>query len=99
MARSKAPGGRNRGKQSGASAQVVEATAGETTAAPRRKTSPAQFFSQVRAEARKITWPSRKETWVTSVMVFIMVALAALFFWVVDLILSAGFQQIISFGR
>jgi preprotein translocase subunit SecE len=51
---------------------------------PKKKTSPAQFLKEVRAEARKITWTSRKETWITSVMVAIMVALAALFFWGTD---------------
>ena len=52
--------------------------------APKRKTNVVQFFREVRAEARKITWTSRRETWITSVMVAIMVALASLFFAVVD---------------
>ena len=47
-----------------------------------------KFFREVRAEARKITWTSRSETWITSVMVAIMVVLAALFFWIVNSILS-----------
>ena len=51
---------------------------------PKRKTTPAQFAAEVRAEARKISWPSWKETWITSVMVFLMVALTALFFLVID---------------
>lgn len=67
--------------------------------APKKRTSPAQFFSQVRAEGRKITWPSRKETWITSVMVFIMVAIAALFFFVVDLVMALGASQLIQLGR
>ncbi len=45
-----------------------------------------KFFREVRAEARKITWTSRSETWITSVMVAIMVVLAALFFWGVNTI-------------
>lgn len=53
-------------------------------AAPKKKTNPAQFFREVRAEARKITWTTRKETWITSVMVGIMVVLAATFFSLVD---------------
>ena len=53
-------------------------------AAPKKKTSPGQFFREVRAEARKITWTTRKETWITSVMVGIMVVLAAIFFSLVD---------------
>ena len=48
------------------------------------RTNPVVFFNQVRAEARKITWPSRKETWITSAMVLIMVVVATLFFAVVD---------------
>ena len=50
------------------------------------------------AEGRKIVWPSRKETWITSVMVFIMVLIAALFFWVVDTGLGFAFQRIIALG-
>ncbi|HQT55280.1 MAG: preprotein translocase subunit SecE [Phenylobacterium sp.] len=53
-------------------------------AAPKKKTSPGQFFREVRAEGRKITWTTRKETWITSVMVGIMVVLAAIFFSLVD---------------
>jgi preprotein translocase subunit SecE len=46
--------------------------------------NPVQFSREVRAEARKITWTSWKETWVTSVMVFIMVVVTAIFFLLVD---------------
>ena len=59
------------------------AVAADTTT-PKKRTSIPQFISQVRAEGRKIVWPSRKETWITSVMVFIMVAVATIFFFVVD---------------
>ena len=68
------------------------------TPAPKKKVSPGQFFSQVRAEGRKIVWPSRKETWITSVMVFIMVLIASAFFWIVDTGLGFAFRAIISFG-
>ena len=67
--------------------------------APKKKTSPAQFAREVRAEARKITWTSRKETWITSVMVAIMVLLAAGFFWVVDLGLSFGVSQVLKLAN
>lgn len=67
--------------------------------APKKRVSPMQFLNEVRAEGRKITWPSRKETWITSVMVFIMVALAALFFWAVDLLMALGASQLIEIGR
>jgi preprotein translocase subunit SecE len=52
------------------------------------KTSPIEFFRQVRQEANKVTWPSRKETLVTGAMVFLMVAITGTFFLVVDQILS-----------
>jgi preprotein translocase subunit SecE len=59
----------------------------------RKKTSPTQFVQEVRAEARKITWTSRRETWITSVMVFIMVLITAAFFASVDGILHFGVAQ------
>jgi preprotein translocase subunit SecE len=70
------------------SAQMAKTTgpnAVQTPVAPARpRTSPAQFWNEVRAEARKITWTSWKETWITSVMVGIMVVITAIFFMVVD---------------
>ena len=63
--------------------------------APKKKTSVGQFVREVRAEARKITWTSRKETWITSVMVAIMVLLAAAFFWIVNTLISLGITQIL----
>ena len=52
--------------------------------APQKRASPGEFLAQVRDEARKVTWPSRKETTITTVMVFVMVVVASLFFTVVD---------------
>ena len=63
------------------------------------KTSPGQFINQVKDEARKIVWPSRKETWITSVMVFIMVLIAAIFFWVVDTGLGFASRFILGLGQ
>lgn len=60
------------------------------------KTKPAEFARQVRQETSKVTWPSRKETTVTTVMVFIFVVLAALFFLFVDWILSSGVKFLLS---
>ena len=54
------------------------------------KTSPARFVQEVRQEIRKVTWPTRKETLVSTAMVFVMVAIAALFFFAVDQLLSLG---------
>ena len=79
-------------------AAVVQGTAVEAEA-PKKRTNPVQFINQVRAEGRKITWPSRKETWITSVMVFIMVALAAVFFWIVDFSLSWLLGIVLNLGQ
>jgi preprotein translocase subunit SecE len=62
------------------------------------KTSPGEFIQQVRQEIAKVTWPSRKETTVTTGMVFLMVVLIALFFFFVDQILSFGVRIILGFG-
>ena len=62
------------------------------------KTSPAQFVQEVRQEVAKVTWPSRKETMVSTAMVFAMVILASLFFFVVDEILGLGMRLIFGIG-
>jgi preprotein translocase subunit SecE len=62
------------------------------------KTSPAEFFRQVRQEVSRVTWPTRKETGVTTAMVFVMVVIAALFFFVVDQILSHSLRLILGLG-
>ena len=58
-----------------------------------------RFSREVRAEGRKITWTSRKETWITSVMVAIMVLLASGFFFVVDWALSFGVTQVLKLAN
>jgi preprotein translocase subunit SecE len=65
---------------------------------PKKRVSILQFFREVRAEARKISWTSRRETWITSVMVFIMILVTAFFFVVVDLGLRALMQFILKLG-
>jgi preprotein translocase subunit SecE len=62
------------------------------------KTNPFEFLSQVRSEAAKVTWPTRKETMVTTAMVFVMVVLACLFFLVVDQVLSYGVRLVLGVG-
>ncbi len=59
------------------------------------KTSPAEFVRQVRQETSKVVWPTIKETWVTTLMVFVMSAFMALFFLGVDQILSYGIKLIL----
>ena len=48
------------------------------------KISPFKFLQEVRAEADKVTWPTRRETLITTIMVFVMVALASVLFLVAD---------------
>jgi preprotein translocase subunit SecE len=62
------------------------------------KTTPAQFFQQVRTEVGKVTWPSRRETVITTGMVFAMSILAAIFFLLVDLVLSRLVSALLGFG-
>ena len=57
--------------------------------------SPVEFFRQVRTEVSKVTWPTRKETTLTTTMVFVMVIVVSLFFLVVDYILGAGVSYIL----
>ena len=61
-------------------------------------TNPFQFMQEVRQETKKVVWPSRRETIITTVMVFIMVLLASAFFFVVDFGLSAISQRILAIG-
>ncbi|MDJ0858045.1 MAG: preprotein translocase subunit SecE [Dinoroseobacter sp.] len=60
-------------------------------------TNPLQFLQQVRAEVSKVTWPTRREVMLTSVMVFIMALLTAIFFFFVDWIIRTGLQAVLGF--
>ena len=62
------------------------------------KTSPAEFVRQVRQEVSRVTWPTRKEVAVTTIMVFIMVTVLSIFFLLVDRVLSFGVRQILGLG-
>lgn len=61
--------------------------------------NPFQFIQEVRQEVAKVTWPSRKELWVTTVAVLVMVTLASLFFLLVDQMLGILVSYMLSFGR
>ena len=67
--------------------------------ASRRRVSPMQFLQEVRREMSKVTWPSWKETWLTTMMVFIMVGLTMVFFFMVDLVLQYGEYLLIGARR
>jgi len=59
------------------------------------KTTPLQFIQQVRTEVSKVVWPSRREVMLTTIMVFIMAALTATFFSLVDLAIRTGLRLIL----
>lgn len=59
------------------------------------KTNPFEFLQQVREEGAKVSWPTRRETMISTVMVFIMVAVASIFFLAVDAVLHRGVQWLL----
>ena len=64
----------------------------------KKKTNPAQFVRQVRQEMQKVTWPEKKDTFISSAIVIILVILFSLFFLVTDQIWSKGLRWIIETG-
>ena len=58
--------------------------------------NPVQFIQQVRAEVSKIVWPTRREVLLTTVMVFIMASLTAVFFALVDVIIRFGLTSVLA---
>jgi preprotein translocase subunit SecE len=60
------------------------------------RTNPVQFIQQVRAEVGKVVWPTRREVTLTTIMVFIMAAVMALFFTLVDMIIRFGLEGVLS---
>ena len=61
------------------------------------RTNPLQFMQQVRAEVSKVVWPNRRETTITTVMVFIMAAIFAIFFFGVDQIVKFALTTVLDF--
>ena len=59
-------------------------------------TNPFQFIQQVRSEVSKITWPTRREVLLTTIMVFVMSAIAAVIFALVDLLIRSGIQSVLN---
>jgi preprotein translocase subunit SecE len=95
----KTPTMQNKGAARPSGANKPLATAPAVATAPKKPINPAVFVAEVRAEARKITWTSWKETWITSVMVLIMVIVTSLFLRVVDFGLGAVIQQILKLAN
>jgi len=62
------------------------------------KTNPVEFLQEVRQETSKVTWPTRKETGLSTIMVFLFVFLASIFFLIVDQILQIGVKFVFGLG-
>jgi preprotein translocase subunit SecE len=62
------------------------------------KISPFKFLQEVRAEGDKVTWPTRKETTVTTIMVFVMVAVASVFFLLADQVMRIAVSYVLGIG-
>ena len=62
------------------------------------KTSPFKFLQEVREETRKVTWPTRRETLITTAMVFVMVALASVFFFLSDQVIRYVIGLVLGIG-
>ena len=62
------------------------------------KTSPVEFFRQVKAEAKKVTWPTRQETTVSTIAVFIMVTIASIFLYFSDQVIAFLVRSIMTLG-
>ncbi len=60
------------------------------------KANPFQFIQQVRAEVSKVVWPTRRETLLTTAMVLVMAILAAIFFFLVDLVIRFGLETLLT---
>lgn len=63
------------------------------------KTSPVEFIQQVGAETKKVVWPTRRETAITTLMVVIFAFVASVFFFLVDMILRYGVTFVLGIGR
>jgi len=74
---------------------MAQETSKDVNPAPVRRVGPFQFFTEVRREASKVTWPSWKETYLTTIMVFIMVVMSMTFFAVVDYALGLGLNVLL----
>ncbi len=64
-----------------------------------KTTNPFVFLQQVRTETSKVTWPSRRETLISTLMVLVFAFIAAIFFFVADQIMAWGVELILGIGR
>lgn len=59
--------------------------------------NPVKFVNEVRAEVAKVVWPTRREVVLTTIMVFIMATLTAIFFSLVDMVIRSGLTSVLSY--
>ena len=97
-------------KKPGSSPQAMKARASKTAAAiapasalatpekAKKRTNPVQFAQEVRQETNKVTWPSRKETGITTAMVFIFAAISAVFFLLADQVIRFVVTLVLGVG-
>jgi preprotein translocase subunit SecE len=64
-----------------------------------KTTNPFTFLQQVRSETAKVTWPSRRETMISTVMVVVFAIIAMIFFFVADQLMAFGIDLILGLGR
>jgi preprotein translocase subunit SecE len=64
-----------------------------------KTTNPFVFLQQVRSETAKVTWPSRRETMISTVMVLAFAVIAMIFFFTADQLMGLGVEQILGIGR
>jgi preprotein translocase subunit SecE len=61
--------------------------------------NPFKFVDEVRQEVSKVTWPTPKEVWITTLMVLIMVTITSIFFMIADQIIGFVVQSVLEWGR
>ena len=61
--------------------------------------NPFQFVDEVRQEVARVSWPTWKEVWITTVMVLIMIALASIFFLLTDQVIAWAISHVLGFGQ
>jgi preprotein translocase subunit SecE len=83
--------------KSGGASKAVEAPRPRESLFTRLARAP-EFFAQVRQEAAKVTWPTIAETRTTTIAVFIMIALAVVFFAIVDFAISQLVKFVLGLG-
>jgi preprotein translocase subunit SecE len=64
-----------------------------------KTSNPFTFLQQVRSETAKVTWPSRRETMISTIMVVVFAIIAMIFFFAADQVLALGVELILGFGR